>query len=95
MNALFKLPSVILTSCLVLSLHGCCSDGRNVSTGPASVAKRYAQERFGFKNPQVENVGLFIEDYSIMVWDEPQKPGGFVIIHVSKDNKVIGWDPGR
>jgi hypothetical protein len=95
MNARHKVLTAIVTSVLFFLLPGCCKHTRTASTGPALVAKKYAQERFGFKNPQVGNVGSLNYDYSVWVWDDPRKPGGFVIIHVSKENKVTGWDPGR
>jgi hypothetical protein len=88
-------PLGVLAACLVLFLGACSSDRRTVLAEPALVAKRYAQERFGFRNPHVGSVGVLDEEYSVWVWDEPRKPGGFVIIHVSRENRVTGWDPGR
>ena len=95
MNALLRLTAVTLLSCVVLLLYGCRSQNHAGLTGPALVATEYARERFGFKNPQVGTVSFFDEDYSVWVWDDPRKPGAFVIIHVSKEGKVVRWDPGR
>jgi hypothetical protein len=95
MSHFLRSAAVILVSVLLLFLAACCSQSRTSTAEPALVAKSYAQEKFGFKKPQVGSVHLLNDYYSVWVWEQPRKPGGFVIIHVSEENKVIGWEPGR
>ncbi len=76
-------------------LAGCCGHPQDPATAPALVAKRYAATTFGFSKPKIGNVQLADGYYSVWIWDEPRKPGGFVIVNVSKELKVLGWQPGR
>ena len=59
------------------------------------MAKDYAKQEFGFDKAEVGTIQPVDGYYAVWVWEDKRKPGGFVIVHVSKDNQVIGWEPGR
>jgi hypothetical protein len=70
---------------------GCVSTRTHEDT-PASVAKHYAVEQFGFVRPKVERVDSTPTGYVVLVWDQPECPGGNLILVLSKDLRLMRWN---
>jgi hypothetical protein len=60
-----------------------------------TVAKNYARQKFGLKKVRVQSITDNGEYFSVWLWQIPEYAGAFVVIEISKEGKVIGWQPGR
>jgi hypothetical protein len=72
-----------------------CVSNRTPPETPASAAKRYAVEKFGFSRPKVERVISLPTGYEVLVWDLPYRPGENWIMTLSKDLRLVAWQGGR
>lgn len=72
-----------------------CVSSRTPAKTPASVAKEYAVNKFGFSRPKIDHIIPSQTGYEVFVWDMPYRPGGNMILFLSKDLRLIDWASGR
>lgn len=88
--ALFVSMSLL---CLIAPVG--CVVHKPVETRQAIVAKSYVREKYGFDKIEVSRITPFEGYYSVWVSQIPKRSGGFVIVDVSEDGKIINEIPGR
>jgi hypothetical protein len=84
--------ALLVFAVLLFVLVAGCVSARMHEDTPASAAKRYAVEQFGFTRPKVERVDPTPTGYEVIVWDQPYQPGGNLILVLSKDLRLVRWN---
>ena len=79
---------------MVILAVGCATDPM-LRGEAARVAGKYAKERFGYKKPVVRSIGWSDNRYTVWVLEANDRIGSYVIIYVSQENAILGWEGGR
>src|SRR5262245_13006402 len=83
---------------LIALYGGGCATGAHTNTEEPwqhTAAKRYVQQSFGIQKVEVGSTKRFDGFTSVWVWHLPAHPGGFTLVDVADDGKVIRSEHGR
>jgi hypothetical protein len=78
---------------LCFLLGGCTSKPRIEKEQAVAIAKREAIRK-GWKEVEVNTANFETSRWVITLWELPKTPGGFAIVEVSSNGKVIRFLPG-